>query len=88
MPSSLPLTLLIAPCCEHCPGVLCCAANPLHKSHKSLPRKKPTSSTGSSASSIHDGVGIQMPKPRINKAFDGRPIEDRLGDLADALNEE
>ena len=51
-------------------------------------RKKPTSSAGSSASSFHDDVEIQMPKPRIHKDFDGRPIEDRLGDLADALNEE
>ena len=55
--------------------------NPLHKSAQ----KKTPTDAGSSAES--SGAGAQMPKPRI-KDFDGRPIQDRLGDLADALNEE
>jgi hypothetical protein len=35
----------------------------------------------------NDG-GVEMMPPRIGGNVDGRQIEERLGDLADALNEE
>lgn len=50
---------------------------------------------GTAANSPHEDSGengndgeVEMARPRISKELDGRPIEERLGDLADALNEE
>jgi hypothetical protein len=47
----------------------------------------------------HKGVGgaggaagsegeVVMPRPRVRDDYDGRPIEERLGDLAESLNKE
>lgn len=59
----------------------------------SCPRNSPQA--GTAASSLHENSGengndgeVEMARPRIGKEVDGRPIEERLGDLADALNEE
>lgn len=35
-----------------------------------------------------DDNGVEVPRPRIRTDYDGRPIEERLGDLAEALNKE